>query len=55
MREWNAQRLVMLSELYALKADIDQGLADLAAARVKFFDANRIITQGKQLSRTLMT
>jgi len=38
----------MQGELATLKADIDQGLADIAAGRVNAFDAERIIAQGKQ-------
>jgi antitoxin ParD1/3/4 len=33
----------------ALKADIDAGLADVAAGRVKDFDATRIVERGKKL------
>jgi antitoxin ParD1/3/4 len=49
LREWNARRQLMLDELSALKADIDKGLADVAAGRVKKFDAERIIARGKKL------
>ncbi len=41
--------MIALSDLSALKADIDEGLADLTAGRVKAFDADRIIARGKQL------
>jgi predicted transcriptional regulator len=33
----------------ALKADIDKGLADLAAGRVKNFDLDRLIKRGRKL------
>jgi len=33
----------------ALKADLAEGLADLAAGRVKDFDADRIIERGRKL------
>ena len=49
LREWTTRRQLMLNELSALKADIDQGLVDVAAGRVKTFDADRIIARGKQL------
>ncbi len=49
LREWKTRRQLMLNELSVLKADIDQGLADVAAGRVKAFDADRIIERGRQL------
>ncbi len=49
VRDWKLRRQIALSDLSALKADIDQGLADLAAGRVKDFDADRIIARGKAL------
>ncbi|WP_198299100.1 ribbon-helix-helix domain-containing protein [Bordetella genomosp. 13] len=49
LREWKIRRELMLNELNALKADIDQGLADVAAGRVKAFDADNIIARGKRL------
>jgi antitoxin ParD1/3/4 len=49
LRDWKMKRALQLQELAALKADIDQGLADLAQGRVKKFDADRIIERGKQL------
>lgn len=49
LREWKTRRQLMLNELSVLKADIDQGLADVAAGRVKAFDADRIIKRGRKL------
>jgi antitoxin ParD1/3/4 len=49
LRDWKMKRALQLQELAGLKADIDKGLADLAAGRVKDFDAGRIIARGKQL------
>jgi antitoxin ParD1/3/4 len=49
LRDWRAKRALQLQELSALKADIDKGLADLAAGRVRDFDARRIIERGKKL------
>lgn len=50
LRDWKMKRALQLQELAALKADIDKGLADLAAGRVKDFDAERIIERGRKLS-----
>ena len=49
VRDWKLRRQIALDDLSALKADIDQGFADLAAGRVKAFDADRIIARGKAL------
>ncbi len=54
LRDWKMKRALQLRELSALKADIDKGLADVAAGRVKKFDADSIIARGRKLlaSRT---
>lgn len=49
LRDWKMKRTLQLHELAALKADIDLGLADVAAGRVKEFNAVRIIERGKEL------
>ena len=49
LRDWKMKRALQLQELTALKADIDIGLADVAAGRVRDFDAARIIERGKKL------
>ena len=49
LRDWRTKRAVQLQELTALKADIDQGLEDLAAGRVQDFDTARIIERGRTL------
>ena len=49
LRDWKMKRALQLQELAALKADIDKGLADLAAGRVKDFDAGRVIERGRKL------
>ena len=36
-------------EFMALKVELEKGLADIAAGRVKEFDADRIIKRGKEL------
>jgi len=49
LREWKTRRAIQLQELAALKADIDKGLADVAAGRVKDFDTKKIVERGKKL------
>ncbi|HTV34180.1 MAG TPA: type II toxin-antitoxin system ParD family antitoxin [Methylocella sp.] len=49
LRDWKMKRALKLQELAALKADIDKGLADVAAGRVKNFDASNIIARGRKL------
>jgi antitoxin ParD1/3/4 len=54
LRDWKMKRALQLQELAALKAEIDKGLADLAAGRVQDFAADRVIERGRKLlaSRT---
>jgi antitoxin ParD1/3/4 len=49
LRDWKMKRALQIEELAALKADIDAGLADVAAGRVKDFDAARIVERGRKL------
>lgn len=49
LRDWKLKRALQIEELAALKKDIDKGLADVAAGRVKDFDADRIIARGRKL------
>lgn len=49
LRDWKLKRALQLHELEALKADIDKGLADVAAGRLKNFDAAKIIARGRKL------
>ena len=49
LRDWKTKRALQLQELSALKADIDKGLADIAAGRVQDFDTDRIIERGRKL------
>ena len=49
VRDWKMKRALQLQELAALKAEIDRGLADVAAGRVQDFDADRIIERGRKL------
>ena len=52
LRDWKMKRALQLQELTALKADIDKGLADVAAGRVKAFDGAAIIERGRKLLAT---
>jgi hypothetical protein len=47
------KRALQLKGLEALKADIEKGLADLAAGRVEDFDAARIIKREEVVIRPL--
>ncbi len=49
LRDWKVKRALQIEELAALKADIDKGLADVTAGRVKSFDAEKIIARGRKL------
>lgn len=49
LRDWKMKRALQTEELAALKADIDAVLADVAAGRVRDFDASRIIERGRKL------
>jgi antitoxin ParD1/3/4 len=56
VRDWKMKRALQMQEFAALKADIDQGLADVAAGRVTEFNADKIIERGRKLlaSRSLI-
>lgn len=49
LREWKTRRAIQLHELSTLKADIELGLADVAAGRVADFDKNKIIERSRKL------
>jgi antitoxin ParD1/3/4 len=49
LRDWKTKRALQIEELEALKGDIDAGLADVAAGRVKDFDVARIVERGRRL------
>jgi len=49
IRDWKMKRALQIQELAALKAAIDNGLADVAAGRVEDFDADAIIARGRKL------
>jgi antitoxin ParD1/3/4 len=50
LRDWKHKRSAQLRELAALRADIDKGLADIKAGRVRDFDTKDIVAQGRKLS-----
>jgi antitoxin ParD1/3/4 len=52
LRAWKTRRALQLEALAELKRDIDQGLADVAAGRVREFDADAIIERGRKLLAT---
>ncbi len=49
LRDWKTKRALQLQELASLKADIDKGLAQVAAGRVREFDPEAIIARGRKL------
>lgn len=48
LRDWKMKRALRHQELALLKAEIDKGLADVAAGRVRDFDVDRIVKRGKK-------
>ena len=48
LRDWSARRAAQAQAFAALQADIEIGLADIAAGRVVDFDIDRIIARGRQ-------
>jgi antitoxin ParD1/3/4 len=48
LRDWARNRDARANEFAALKADIDGGLADVAAGRVVDIDIDRIVALGRQ-------
>jgi len=49
IRDLKTKRSQHVQQLEALRSDIDKGLADIAAGRVKPFDADAIIARGRTL------
>jgi antitoxin ParD1/3/4 len=49
LRDWKLKRELRLQKLTDLKAEIDRGLADVAANRATKFDVERIIKRGRKL------
>ncbi|MEA2989315.1 MAG: antitoxin ParD1/3/4 [Alphaproteobacteria bacterium] len=48
LREWELTQAHRDQVLAALRGEIDKGLADMSAGRVRSFDAEAIIKQGKK-------
>jgi len=48
VRDWRSKRALALNELAKLKAEIDQGLADIDAGRLVDLDPDRIISEGRR-------
>jgi antitoxin ParD1/3/4 len=49
LRDWKVKRTLRHEELTSLKADVDLGLSDVAAGRVKDFDIDRTVERGREL------
>ena len=43
------RRAIPIQEIAALKSDINKGLADVAAGRIKDFDKKKIVERGRKL------
>jgi antitoxin ParD1/3/4 len=48
LRDWRHKRALQEQELGELRAQVQEGLADIAAGRVRDFDAERIIRKGEE-------
>jgi antitoxin ParD1/3/4 len=48
LRDWRHKRALQEQELGELRTQVQEGLADIAAGRVRDFDAERIIRKGKE-------
>lgn len=49
LRDWKIKRAIRHEEIAALRADIDKGLADVAAGRLTEFNADQIVERGRKL------
>lgn len=47
LRDWQHKRRMQEREIEALRADVQSGLADIEAGRVRDFDPDRIIERGR--------
>ncbi len=47
LRDWAFKRKRQVIELEALRADVQAGMADIEAGRVRDFDAERIVQKGR--------
>ncbi len=50
LRDWRHKRMVQERQLGDLRADVQAGIDDIEADRVRDFDADRIIRKGKAKS-----
>ena len=48
LRDWRQKRALQEQQLAELRAQVQEGLADIAAGRVRDFDAARIIRKGEE-------
>jgi antitoxin ParD1/3/4 len=48
-RDWKTKHAMRLQELGALRSDIDKGLADVAAGRVRHFDPAAVMARERRL------
>jgi antitoxin ParD1/3/4 len=48
LRDWRHKRMAQERQLGELRADIQTGIDDIEAGRVRNFDADRIIEKGRQ-------
>ncbi|MFQ5443830.1 MAG: type II toxin-antitoxin system ParD family antitoxin [Nitrospinales bacterium] len=48
LRDWKHKRVLREHELEELRADVQEGLADVKGGRVKKFNSKRIIEKGKK-------
>ncbi len=51
LRDWRHKRTLRAQQLAELRADIAEGLDDIAAGRVRDFDVDRIVEKGKERLR----
>jgi antitoxin ParD1/3/4 len=49
LRDWQVKRSLKLGEPEALRADIDEGMADLTVGRATGFDMDRTHERGRKL------
>lgn len=48
LRDWKYKKVVQDCQLEELRAEIQDGLSDVKAGRMKKFDAERIVKKGKK-------
>jgi antitoxin ParD1/3/4 len=48
LRDWELNQSLRRQALVQLKGEIDKGMADVKAGRVKSFNADAIVKQGKR-------